>query len=69
MAVYSQTAGGGASAGRLSLPWIIAASAIASLLLVRILAASPFGRTVRMIREGDRLPAALARTCCCSRWK
>jgi hypothetical protein len=31
MAVYSQTAGGGTSAGRLSLPWIIAASSVGTL--------------------------------------
>ncbi len=31
MAVYSQTAGGGASTGKLSLPWIIAASSVGTL--------------------------------------
>jgi ABC-type branched-subunit amino acid transport system permease subunit len=43
------------------LPWIIAATAIGVFLLLRLLAASPFGRTIRMIREGDRLPAALGK--------
>src|SRR5260370_21028798 len=31
MAVYSQTAGGGTSTGKLSLPWIIAASSVGTL--------------------------------------
>jgi ABC-type branched-subunit amino acid transport system permease subunit len=44
-----------------NLPWIIAASAVGVFLLVRVLVASPFGRTIRMIREGDRLPAALGK--------
>jgi branched-chain amino acid transport system permease protein len=43
------------------LPWIIAVSAVGVFLLVRVLVASPFGRTIRMIREGDRLPAALGK--------
>jgi ABC-type branched-subunit amino acid transport system permease subunit len=43
------------------LPWIIAATAIGVFLLLRLLAASPFGRSIRMIREGDRLPAALGK--------
>ena len=43
------------------LPWIIAGSALVVLLLVRTLLRSPFGRTIRMIREGDRLPAALGK--------
>ena len=43
------------------LPWIIAGSALAVLLLVRLLLLSPFGRTIRMIREGDRLPIALGK--------
>lgn len=43
------------------LPWIIVGSALAVVLLLRLLAASPFGRTIRMIREGDRLPAALGK--------
>lgn len=43
------------------LPWIIAASAVAVFLLVRLLAASPFGRAIRLIREGDRLPMALGK--------
>lgn len=44
-----------------NLPWIIAVSAVGIFLLVRVLVASPFGRTIRMIREGDRLPAALGK--------
>jgi ABC-type branched-subunit amino acid transport system permease subunit len=44
-----------------NLPWIIAGSAVGVFLLVRVLVASPFGRTIRMIREGDRLPAALGK--------
>ena len=43
------------------LPWVIAGSAVAVLLLVRLLLRSPFGRTIRLIREGDRLPAALGK--------
>jgi len=43
------------------LPWIVLASAIAAALLVHLLVASPFGRTIRMIREGDRLPQALGK--------
>ena len=44
-----------------TLPWIIAGTALGVFLLLRLLAASPFGRTIRMIREGDRLPAALGK--------
>lgn len=44
-----------------NLPWIIAGTAAVALLLLRVLAASPFGRITRMIREGDRLPAALGK--------
>jgi branched-chain amino acid transport system permease protein len=44
-----------------NLPWIIVGSAVAVLLLVRLLLASPFGRTIRLIREGDRLPMALGK--------
>jgi ABC-type branched-subunit amino acid transport system permease subunit len=43
------------------LPWIIVGSALAVLILVRLLLASPFGRTIRLIREGDRLPIALGK--------
>ena len=43
------------------LPWIIVVSAIGVFLLVRLLTASPFGRTIHMIREGDRLPLALGK--------
>jgi branched-chain amino acid transport system permease protein len=43
------------------LPWIIAASAVILLILVRVLLASPFGRIIHMIREGDRLPTALGK--------
>jgi len=44
-----------------NLPWIIFGTAVVVVLLLRVLAASPFGRTIRMIREGDRLPAALGK--------
>ena len=43
------------------LPWIIAGSAIAVSALVRLIMASPFGRTIRLIREGDRLPLSLGK--------
>jgi ABC-type branched-subunit amino acid transport system permease subunit len=43
------------------LPWIIAASAVAVFALVRLIMASPFGRTIRLIREGDRLPLSLGK--------
>ncbi|MBV9703246.1 MAG: branched-chain amino acid ABC transporter permease [Methylobacteriaceae bacterium] len=43
------------------LPWIIAGSTLAVLLLVGLLLGSPFGRTIRLIREGDRLPMALGK--------
>ena len=43
------------------LPWIIAMSAVAIFALVRLIMASPFGRTIRLIREGDRLPLSLGK--------
>ena len=43
------------------LPWIIAGSAVAIFALVRLIMASPFGRTIRLIREGDRLPLSLGK--------
>jgi ABC-type branched-subunit amino acid transport system permease subunit len=43
------------------LPWIIAGSAVAVFALVRLIMASPFGRTIRLIREGDRLPLSLGK--------
>ena len=43
------------------LPWMILASAVAVLLLVRLITRSPFGRTIRLIREGDRLAQALGK--------
>jgi branched-chain amino acid transport system permease protein len=43
------------------LPWIIAVSAVAIFALVRVIMASPFGRTIRLIREGDRLPLSLGK--------
>ena len=43
------------------LPWIIAASAVAVSALVRLIMASPFGRTIHLIREGDRLPLSLGK--------
>jgi branched-chain amino acid transport system permease protein len=44
-----------------NLPWIIAASAVVVIIVVQLLLASPFGRTIRLIREGDRLPMALGK--------
>jgi ABC-type branched-subunit amino acid transport system permease subunit len=44
-----------------SLPWIVLGSAIATAALVHLIVASPFGRTIKMIREGDRLPQALGK--------
>lgn len=44
-----------------NLPWIIAGSALAVIIVVQLLLASPFGRTIRLIREGDRLPMALGK--------
>ncbi len=44
-----------------NLPWIIAGSAIVVIIVVQVLLASPFGRTIRLIREGDRLPMALGK--------
>jgi branched-chain amino acid transport system permease protein len=43
------------------LPWIVLGSAIGAALLVHLIVASPFGRIIRMIREGDRLPQALGK--------
>jgi branched-chain amino acid transport system permease protein len=43
------------------LPWIIAASVVAIFALVRLITATPFGRTIRLIREGDRLPLSLGK--------
>ena len=43
------------------LPWIIAVSGVAIFALVRLIMASPFGRTIRLIREGDRLPLSLGK--------
>jgi branched-chain amino acid transport system permease protein len=43
------------------LPWIVAGSAVAVFALVRLIMASPFGRTIRLIREGDRLPLSLGK--------
>jgi ABC-type branched-subunit amino acid transport system permease subunit len=43
------------------LPWIIAGSAVAVFALVHLIMASPFGRTIRLIREGDRLPLSLGK--------
>jgi ABC-type branched-subunit amino acid transport system permease subunit len=43
------------------LPWIIALSAVVIFALVRLIMASPFGRTIRLIREGDRLPLSLGK--------
>ena len=37
--------------------------------LLHVVWRSPFGRVIRMIREGDRLPQALGRTSCCSSWR
>lgn len=43
------------------LTWLVVASAIAVFLIVRLILASPFGRVIHMIREGDRLPLALGK--------
>jgi ABC-type branched-subunit amino acid transport system permease subunit len=43
------------------LPWIVLGSAIGTAVLVHLIVAFPFGRTIRMIREGDRLPQALGK--------
>lgn len=43
------------------LPWIIFGSAVAVFLLVKLITRSPFGRTIRLIREGDRLAQALGK--------
>src|ERR1043165_1078268 len=43
------------------LPWLILGSAVAVFLLVRLITRSPFGRTIRLIREGDRLAQALGK--------
>jgi ABC-type branched-subunit amino acid transport system permease subunit len=43
------------------LPWIVLGSALAAALVVQLIVVSPFGRTIRMIREGDRLPQALGK--------
>ena len=43
------------------LPWIIGGSAAAIFALIRLIMASPFGRTIRLIREGDRLPLSLGK--------
>jgi branched-chain amino acid transport system permease protein len=44
-----------------NLTWIVVASAIAVFLIVRLMLASPFGRVIHVIREGDRLPLALGK--------
>ena len=41
--------------------WIVVISAVAVFLIVRLIVASPFGRVIHMIREGDRLPSALGK--------
>jgi branched-chain amino acid transport system permease protein len=43
------------------LTWIVAGSAVAVFLIVRLILASPFGRVIHVIREGDRLPLALGK--------
>ena len=43
------------------LTWIVVGSAIAVFLIVRLILASPFGRVIHVIREGDRLPLALGK--------
>lgn len=44
-----------------ALTWIVVASAVAVFLIVRLILASPFGRVIHVIREGDRLPLALGK--------
>jgi branched-chain amino acid transport system permease protein len=44
-----------------NLTWIVVASAIGVFLIVRLMLASPFGRVIHVIREGDRLPLALGK--------
>ncbi|MGE3289918.1 MAG: branched-chain amino acid ABC transporter permease [Geminicoccaceae bacterium] len=44
-----------------ALTWIVVVSAIGVFLIVRLILASPFGRVIHMIREGDRLPLALGK--------
>ena len=44
-----------------NLPWMILGSAVAVFLLVKLITRSPFGRTIRLIREGDRLAQALGK--------
>jgi ABC-type branched-subunit amino acid transport system permease subunit len=44
-----------------NLPWVILASTVAVIVLVRFLIRSPFGRAIRLFREGDRLPQALGK--------
>jgi branched-chain amino acid transport system permease protein len=43
------------------LTWIVVGSAVAVFLIVRLILASPFGRVIHVIREGDRLPQALGK--------
>jgi branched-chain amino acid transport system permease protein len=40
---------------------LVLGMALAALLLALLIARSPFGRTLRLIREGDRLPLALGK--------
>lgn len=44
-----------------ALTWIVVASAVAVFLILRLIIASPFGRVIHVIREGDRLPLALGK--------
>jgi len=41
--------------------WLVPASTLAVYLLMRLIGASAFGRTIRMIRDGDRLALALGK--------
>lgn len=43
------------------LTWIVVGSAVAVFLILRLILASPFGRVIHVIREGDRLPLALGK--------
>ncbi|MBV9521716.1 MAG: branched-chain amino acid ABC transporter permease [Alphaproteobacteria bacterium] len=40
---------------------VVLAATVLVYLLMRVIAASPFGRVIRLIREGDRLPQALGK--------
>jgi branched-chain amino acid transport system permease protein len=56
--------GAGGASVRRSLPdfnLVVVGTTILIYLLMRVIGASPFGRVIRLIREGDRLPQALGK--------